>query len=549
MFTEMEKNIQLTIKLEITNIEATKKVGLSLSQFKRYKKSYIDNNFVNHHKGTGNRNACKYSEEQIKLYVQAYINDSVSIIEKSNGARKARKIRVFNNNYNYKTNTNISYSAAKRFLNKNDIISPISRFNDTYHSNIALVNNKFKTNPGEEFQCDGSFGYRFPDDEFEVVAHVIVDHATSTLVGCYFAKGETNEGYIHAFRNTFVDFGIPKKTKSDGRTTFFNTQNPDALTVMGRILESFGIKHTITSNSNNKVENAHDPIRDYIFDQMLIEGVRTFKEANKLIKKYMHQYNIILSHSIPEDNVLMQMSTTEIDEKFTTIKKRVLSSRYTIMIDSIEYFVVLNNRLLQRKPKTTLSVCTTYEGKQYVLYGGNKYKLIEATIENLNQLTRVQGKIQKVITHKNGIDFNYDRNHYYLVDGIGAPVKLKHRDVITLSVIDEKIIKVRCSKGIYLVKCGKYIDKENIKIKIEKRKVIYQQVIKYAGSEFIIMDGNNERVCQKIGSSVELVVKGNEVLSAIIGGKTYLVIDRKVDPIKYKVPTSKYAAIKMFGEF
>lgn len=549
MYQRLKDVIEETIKKEITNVDAAKKIGLSLSQFKRYKKEYRDNKFVFHHKGKGNSNAQKYTKFEVETYVQTYIAESISIVEKTDGKRNPRKIKVFNNNYNFKNGTSISYSTAKRILNDKNIISPISRFNEHSHLNIAIKNSKLKTKPGEEFQCDGSFGYSFPSENFEAVAHVIVDHATSTLVGCHFAKGETNDGYMNAFRYAFINFGLPLGTKSDGRTTFFNIQNPETLTVMGKILESLGISHTITKNcnSNNKVENAHDPVRDYIFDQMLIDGIQTMEEANSQMSKYMNDYNIMLKHSIPNENVLRCLSESEIDAKFITTQIRSLSRKYTIMINNIEYFAVLNNRILQRKSKTKLTICTTYSGDKYVLYGGNKYELIEATIKNLNNLDVIKGSIQKVIIRKNGIDFYCNKQFYHMVDSIGVPVRLEHRDVVALSIIENKITKARCSKGIFQAKAGKY-EHNCSKVIIKKRKISYKQIITFEGNDLVLLDLNNERVIKKVGSEVELIIRDGEVLSAILEGKTYLVFNLTKNPKKFSVPNSKYAAKKMFGE-
>lgn len=547
------KNISLiseVIELNKPNLESALLIGYSISQYKRDKQRYKKDGVSGlEHRGTGNKNALKYDDEFKDKIKNAYVAESAIIISKSNGQRGPRKLRVFSRLYNLNYKTNIPYTSCKKILNDAGIESPTSRFNDTYTKNIALINTSNKPISGVEFQGDGSCKYKFPDDDFEVVAHVVVEAAESHLCGVNFQVGECNKGYYYAYRNAFVNVGLPEVNVTDGRGTFFNVNNPDDETTMGKILTSLGVKSITTRNCNrnNKVENAHDPIRDYIWDQMLIDGIRTFEEANEKIQLYIDKYNQVLNHNIPNSNSLRHMSVDEIDNAFILTMTRSMDKKYTIQIDNKKYFIVRNETLLQRKSKTKIRVCTTMSGARYVLYGNNRYELVDATKENLELLKKIDGIIVKSKVRKNGYTFKVKDSIWHAVSSIGEPIKLEHRDTVSVSIIQGVVTKVRTKVGIFkLVEGNANIEVQ--KVDIVKRKINYKQTIVHNGNEFVLLTSDGIRYIDKVGEEVDIIIVNNKEVSVICKGITYSLCDVRSKPDKYKVPTSYYTARKIFGD-
>ena len=60
---------------------------------------------------------------------------------------------------------------------------------------------------GEMIQMDASLHIWFAD--FKTTLHAAIDDATGNLVGAYFDKQETLNGYYHVFRQILTDYGIP----------------------------------------------------------------------------------------------------------------------------------------------------------------------------------------------------------------------------------------------------------------------------------------------------------------------------------------------------
>ena len=50
--------------------------------------------------------------------------------------------------------------------------------------------------------------------------HVAIDDATGMIVGAYFDKQETLNGYYHVFRQILENYGIPYMFYTDRRTVF-----------------------------------------------------------------------------------------------------------------------------------------------------------------------------------------------------------------------------------------------------------------------------------------------------------------------------------------
>ena len=71
---------------------------------------------------------------------------------------------------------------------------------------------------GEIIEQDGSIHKWFGD--IKSCLHLAIDKATSTIVGAYFDKEETLNGYYHLLYQILTNYGIPYKFLTDNRTVF-----------------------------------------------------------------------------------------------------------------------------------------------------------------------------------------------------------------------------------------------------------------------------------------------------------------------------------------
>ena len=79
---------------------------------------------------------------------------------------------------------------------------------------------------GEVIEQDGSIHLWF--DSVKSYLHLAIDKATSTIVGAWFDKQETLNGYYHVLCQILTNYGIPYSFLTDNRTVFnYMLLNPD----------------------------------------------------------------------------------------------------------------------------------------------------------------------------------------------------------------------------------------------------------------------------------------------------------------------------------
>ena len=111
---------------------------------------------------------------------------------------------------------------------------------------------------GEIIEQDGSIHLWFGDKK--CCLHLAVDKATNTIVGAWFDKQETLNGYYHVFYQILNNYGIPYKFVTDNRTVFNymsltpdkRSSDKDVLTLYGYACKQLGVDLETTSVSQAK---------------------------------------------------------------------------------------------------------------------------------------------------------------------------------------------------------------------------------------------------------------------------------------------------------
>ena len=92
---------------------------------------------------------------------------------------------------------------------------------------------------GELVEMDGSIHLWFGDKK--TCLHLAADKATNTILGGYFDKQETLNGYYHILYQILIKYGILNKFKTDNRTVFnYMSLNKDKRTSDKDVLTQFG---------------------------------------------------------------------------------------------------------------------------------------------------------------------------------------------------------------------------------------------------------------------------------------------------------------------
>lgn len=146
---------------------------------------------------------------------------------------------------------------------------------------------------GEVIEQDGSIHPWFGN--IKTCLHLAIDKATSTIVGAWFDRQETLNGYYHVLYQILTDYGIPLKFFTDNRTVFNymslnldkRTSDKDVLTQYGYACKQLGIDLETSSVSQAKglIERTNGTFQGRLVNELKLNGITTIGEANKYLNE------------------------------------------------------------------------------------------------------------------------------------------------------------------------------------------------------------------------------------------------------------------------
>ena len=227
--------IKQVINGELTQKEASSKLEITDRQVRRLivkLESEGESGFA--HKNRGKISNKKIPKSKVEEIVNDYINNY--------------------SNYNFihfyedqGVKYGISFSSMVTIFQQHEIISPLAQrktvrlYNESMRNAIKeknitepqlqLFNQRQKEEAekhirksslhysfGQEVQMDAAFWIWFGVGE--TALHLAVDKATKKILYGWFAEEETTEAYMILLMNTIINYGIPKKIKTDKRSSF-----------------------------------------------------------------------------------------------------------------------------------------------------------------------------------------------------------------------------------------------------------------------------------------------------------------------------------------
>lgn len=313
----------------------------------------------------------------------------------------------------YKEKYDISYSTLyQEFLN-DDIISPIA-----HKGTIKLYNEKVtkaidnKEDIQEEiielFQSRQiafeqahtrkssnmfAFGQEVQMDACEKVwfgnivtyLHLAVDKGTKKVLFGWFEFEEVTRGYFVLLYNIIINYGIPKRIKTDNRTTFSNQENKVDTTQFGIICNMLGIELITTSIAVAKpnVERENGTFKNRLIAELRHECITNIDEANKYLnevfipkmnKKFSYEINQKTSQMKPNNYSLEELNLI-ISEKYIRIIDNASSIKY-----NTKYYVPVDTNtgeVVCFTKKTECEIILTYNAELWCKIENNYYQLIE----------------------------------------------------------------------------------------------------------------------------------------------------------------------------
>ena len=392
---------------EITRKEAMFELDLSRQQIYRLLKIYNtqgENGFIHKNRGKSSSNKIdkRIIEELEQLYLTEYYDYNFEAFYDE-----------ITENKKYKDKYDISYpSLHSKFLN-DDIISPLA-----HKGTIKLYNEKMnkaindKEDISEEkvelFQTRQiafekahtrrssnmyAFGQEVQMDACEKMwfgnvvtyLHLAVDKGTKKVLFGWFEYEEITRGYFVLLYNMIVNYGIPKRIKTDNRNTFSNQENKVDTTQFGRICIDLGIELITTSISTAKanVERENKTFKDRLIAELRHEGINEIDEANRYLNEvFIPKMNKKFSYEIDENTSMMRSNNYSeqelsliISERFT----RIIDNASSIKYDN-KYYIPINpdtGEVTCFIKKTECTFIINYNAEYWCKIEDNYYKLEE----------------------------------------------------------------------------------------------------------------------------------------------------------------------------
>lgn len=365
-----------------------RKVNLSMNEQEKYE---IIKALVDHH-GNKNRAAIKLgvSTRHInRLIKKLKEKGKVAFIHGNKGnkpahaisdAQKAEIITLYNNKY-----WDATFSYACELLAKHDdiLISPSSLTKILYEEYILSPRSTRKTKKrikkelrdmqktthtkkekakiqasiiaiedahsrrprcayfGEMLQMDASIHEWFGNTKTQL--HIAIDDSTGIIVGAYFDKQETLNGYYHIFHQILTTYGIPAMFYTDRRTVFdykkknTNKVENDTFTQFGYACHQLGVELKVTSipQAKGRVERAFQTLQQRLPIALRLAGINSLSEANAFLNSYIKEHNAKFALPINHTKSVFipQPEIETINQTLAVLTERTVDTGHCIKFD------------------------------------------------------------------------------------------------------------------------------------------------------------------------------------------------------------------------
>ena len=139
--------------------------------------------------------------------------------------------------------------------------------------------------------------------------HIAIDDATGLIVGAYFDKQETLNGYYNVLHQILVNYGVPYQFFTDRRTVFEykkkheTSVDKDTFTQFGYACKQLGIDIRTSSvpQAKGRVERAFGTLQSRLTVELRLNSISSIEEANEFLDHYVKKFN--KRFALPTNNI------------------------------------------------------------------------------------------------------------------------------------------------------------------------------------------------------------------------------------------------------
>ena len=239
-------------------------------------------------------------------------------------------------------------------------------------------------NAGEMIQMDASLHQWFGTNKSQL--HIAVDDATGTIVGAYFDKQETLNGYYHVLHRILTDYGIPYMFFTDRRTVFeymhknITAVEEDTFTQFSYACKQLGIEIKTSSvpQAKGRVERMFQTLQSRLPLELRLAGVTTIEQANEFLNSYIKEFNAQFALPINSINSVFekQPDNEKINLTLAILTSRKVDNGHCIKFKNAYYKPVDSNGLpVYYRKGTSGMVIKAFDGQMFFSVEGVVYAL------------------------------------------------------------------------------------------------------------------------------------------------------------------------------
>lgn len=240
---------------------------------------------------------------------------------------------------------------------------------------------------GELVQMDASSFYWW--DDVRYMLHLAVDDCTGEVLGAYFDKEETLNGYYNVLFQILNNYGIPNEFLTDNRTVFIYRQkkNPtvdqDTSTQFGYACKQLGISISTSSipQKKGRIERLNGTFQRRLPQELRRESIHNVDDANSFLSKFVKDYNrrFSLRNNNTKSVFESKPKISKINQTLAIISNRMFDNGSSIKYKNEYYQAVssFDTNILTFKKGTKALVISTFDNHLYVSVEDKIYPLIK----------------------------------------------------------------------------------------------------------------------------------------------------------------------------
>ena len=302
-------------------------------------------------------------------------------------------------------------STKRKFRKKleNEIKTAKKKEQEKLKTKLVLAKDAHPRQPrcqyfGEELQMDACIHPWFGEEKKAL--HAAIDDATGQVVGLYFDKQETLNGYYYITHQILSKYGIPYLIKTDKRTVFeykkkaSSKVEEDTFTQYAYACKQLGI-HIETSSVPEfkpRVERLFQTLQQRLPQELRIAQITTIDKANEFLKQFIIQYNNKFALCINNNKSVFekQPSDEKINLTLAILCQMVIDSGHSIKYNNEYYrFINKNGNPIYFNKGTKCTVIKSLNGQLFAtvdesIFALEKISEIQAKSENFDEIEKIK---------------------------------------------------------------------------------------------------------------------------------------------------------------